>query len=250
MAYFDLEFKARTDGQFQYELMKHGQRLQEARIKDNGSNHLFQIAMWDFMQFCKFNLVFLTGYYWPRYPKDSPLVFGDYPFAFSILNFQVGGFTVFRGSRQIGKSSAFCIRQLLLARLFPGFASGYICPRSQQLQTYANRLLGMQRASIFAGEVKSKYRDNLRYKELANGSRIELAYVNTTADNIRGRTLDEILFDEFQSFDMDLLLECSQCQVASECRSTIFAGTSLTTDTPLEDRFSQSSQALAMSLTN
>jgi len=39
-------------------------------------------------------------------------------------------------------------------------------------------------------------RKNLGYKEFSNGSTIELAYVLTTASNIRGKSADELLFDE------------------------------------------------------
>ena len=160
-----------------------------------------------------------------------------------MMNFQVGGFQVFRGSRQIAKSTGFCVRQLLNARLIPGFASIYVCPRAQNLQTYANRLLEMQRASIFANTVQSKYRDNLKYKEFSNGSRIELVHVNENADNIRSKSCDEIIIDEAQGFNPDLLEETLQTQSASHYPILTFAGTSLSTDTLLEYQFSQSSQA-------
>jgi len=217
--------------------------ITEARQQDNGTNGLYQQALWDFIRFCKFNMTFLTGYYWPRYPKSEPLIYADYPFAYAMMNFQVGGFQVFRGSRQISKSTTFCVRQLLNARLIPGFSSIYVCPKSQQLQTYANRMLEMQRASVFANTVKTKYRDNLKFKEFANGSRIELVHVNQTADNIRSKSADEILLDEAQSFDPELLVETLQTQSSSTLRTLTFAGTSLTTDTLLEDKFSQSSSA-------
>jgi hypothetical protein len=243
MAYFDLEYQVRTDGQFRHKLSQLSRRIDAARIQDNGTNGKYRNALWTFIKFCKFNTLFLTPYYWPKYPKRKPLSFSDYPFAFAMMNFQIGGFQIFRASRQVAKSTTFAVRQLLNARLFPGFASIYVCPRSQQLQTYANRLLEMQRASVFANSAQTKYRDNLKFKEFSNGSRIELVHVNISADNIRSKSSDELVFDETQAFDSDLLTETLQCQAASHMPTTTYAGTSLTTDTLLEDKFAQSSSA-------
>jgi phage terminase large subunit GpA-like protein len=85
-------------------------------------------------------------------------------------------------------------------------------------------------------------RQNLAYKEYANGSVVEMAYVLTSAAGIRGKSTDELLFDEYQNFDPELEVEVSQTQSASEMPITIYAGTSLTTDSALEARWNESSQ--------
>jgi len=88
----------------------------------------------------------------------------------------------------------------------------------------------------------SMLRQNLGYKEYANGSVVEMAYVLTSEAGIRGKSTDELLFDEAQNFDPDLELEVMQSQSASEMRITIYAGTSLGTDSMLEHKWSESSQ--------
>jgi len=140
-------------------------------------------------------------------------------------------------------STSFAVRQLLLARLFPGFSSLYISPRSQQLETYANRLQELVRAQM---DYKPDYklRQNLHLKEFSNGSKIELAYVLTSAANVRSKSCDEMLIDESQDFDPDLEIEVEQVQQASEYPVTFFAGTSLTTDTFLEKKYGESSAAV------
>src|ERR1035441_8436138 len=85
-------------------------------------------------------------------------------------------------------------------------------------------------------------RRNLDYKEFANGSTIEMAYVLSSASPVRGKSADELLYDETQDFDPDLEIEVSQIQSASTMPVTIYAGTSLTTDTMLEKQWSESSQ--------
>ncbi len=90
---------------------------------------------------------------------------------------------------------------------------------------------------------KGKLRSNLKFKEFPNGSRIELVYILTSAINARSKSAAEIIFDECQGFDADLELEVRQCQSASRTPVTIYAGTSLTTDTFLEHKFAMSSSA-------
>ena len=63
-------------------------------------------------------------------------------------------------------------------------------------------------------------------------------------EHVRQPLLGELLFDEAQDFDPDLEIEVTQIQAASPMPVTIFAGTSLTTDTLLEKKWSESSQGL------
>jgi hypothetical protein len=245
MYYSDIEYKCRTDGQFRSKLLAYSKRMAyfAAKAKEGGDTYrtAYNETLWKFIQFTNFNLVFLTEHYFPKYPKDKPLNFSEYPFAFQMFEFQIGGYNVFRGSRQISKSTSFSARQLLNSNLFPGFKSLYICPRNQQLATYANKLKEIERASLFASTENHKFRRNLNLKEFEGGSSIELAYVLTNASVVRGKSADELLYDEAQDFDPDLEIEVGQIQSASEMPVTIYAGTSLTTESFLEQKYSASS---------
>jgi len=55
---------------------------------------------------------------------------------------------------------------------------------------------------------------------------------------------DELLYDEYQNFDPSFEPEIDEIQRASEMPVTIYAGTSLTTDTALEGKYSDSSQGV------
>lgn len=119
----------------------------------------------------------------------------------------------------------------------------YVCPRLQQLKTYENRFREMELASTLY-QSNPLYRNNLRLKEFPNKARIEMVYVLTSAANARSKSADELLYDEFQDFDSDLEVEVDQCQRATHTPVTIYAGTSLTTDTALEYKYSKSSMGV------
>ena len=119
---------------------------------------------------------------------------------------------------------------------------GYIVPRHEQLKTYEKKFRQLENKNRFY-QRNTNLCQNLGYKEHENGSVIELAYVLTSADVVRGKSTDELLFDEYQNFDPELELEVLQTQSASEMKITLYAGTSLTTDSALEGRWNESSQA-------
>ena len=167
----------------------------------------------------------------------------NFPFAFHLLPINVGGFMVIRGSRQIAKSTTFAARQRLNAHMIPKFKSLYIAPKADQVKTYANRLRDLETAFRFP-TTSHKYRQNLQYKEYPNGSSIQLINVDTQVSSARGMSADELLYDEYQNFDPTFEPEIDEIQRASDMPVTIYAGTSLTTDTALEGKYSISSQGL------
>jgi len=113
--YVDLEYEARTNGEFRHrlnQLLCEIERCYDPAQRDSSNFSRYQEALAAFVKFCNFNSVFLTPHFWPRYLRDEPLNFADFPFAWPMFAIQLGGFMVFRGSRQISKSTSFCCRQL------------------------------------------------------------------------------------------------------------------------------------------
>lgn len=248
--YTDLEYTIRTDAGYRQGLDQRLARLEAAQRAIPVNNHPgavseYRAALGEVLRYCNLNPAPLTPLFWPRYPRDQPLNFSAHPFAIQMFEWQPSGYLVFRGSRQIGKSTAFACRQLMNARLIPGYRSLYITPRNQQLRTFKNKMREVEFAMIgFTGKRNSDLRNNLGYKEYPNNSTIELDYALSFASNIRGKSTDELLFDEAQDFDPDLEIEITQTQSASVHPITIFAGTSLTTETLLETKWSGSSQGV------
>lgn len=199
MAYLDLEYKLRTDGDFRHLIINFARTLQffdAAARRDAKFLPRYRETLNDFLLLCNRNLVMLTPFFFPKYPKGKPLNFAEYPFAWNLFSLEIGASTTVRGSRQISKSTAIAALQLLCARLLPNFGSMYLVPRNDQLDTYQTRLRDMERAQFDYAERDSDLRSNLRLKEFSNGSKIELVYAHTSATNVRGKSTDLYIGDE------------------------------------------------------
>lgn len=244
--YFDLEYKTRTDTAFRNKLTDLSRKFQDlTRLSASSSRYTAksQEALLELLRHCKYNPAFLLPYYFPQYPKTEPMSLQAFPFAYHLLPITIGGFMVIRGSRQIAKSTTFAARQRLNAHMIPKFKSLYIAPKADQVKTYANRLRELEQAFRFPMKTQ-KFRQNLQYKEYPNGSSIQLINVDTQVSSARGMSTDELLYDEYQNFDPSFEPEIDEIQRASDMPVTIYAGTSLTTDTALEGKYSMSSQGV------
>lgn len=244
--YFDLEYKTRTDSAYRLKLMDLSRKFQDLTRQAASSSKYTakaQETLLEILRHCKYNPAYLLPYYYPHYPKSEPMSLQAFPFAFHLLPLNIGGFMVIRGSRQIAKSTTFAARQRLNAHMIPKFKSLYIAPKADQVKTYANRLRDLETAFRFP-TTSHKYRQNLQYKEYPNGSSIQLINVDTQVSSARGMSTDELLYDEYQNFDPTFEPEIDEIQRASDMPVTIYAGTSLTTDTALEGKYSMSSQGV------
>jgi len=139
-------------------------------------------------------------------------------------------------------STSLGARQLIYSHIMAKRRSMYVVPHQSFLDTYANRVREMERAFRFY-QVHKDYRQNLKYKEYPNESVIQMVKCLTDTQQARGSTVDEVLYDEAQLLDPDFLPDIEQCQKASRMPTTIYAGTSTTTDSLLETKFLESSQA-------
>tara|TARA_B100000579_G_scaffold431498_1_gene446650 strand:+ start:4395 stop:6230 length:1836 start_codon:yes stop_codon:yes gene_type:complete len=244
--YFDLEYTMRTDGAFKHKLIKLSEDFKKFSEKAANSSRYTDLAnekLCDIIKHCQHNFTYLMPYYYPQYPKMEDMSLKDFPFAYHIMAMNIGGYMVIRGSRQIAKSTTIAARQRMFAHILPRFKSIYIAPKSDQLATYANKFRDLEMAFRF-NKQHHKFRQNLFLKEYANGSTIELFNVDTQVTNIRGKSADELIFDEYQNFDPEFEPEVSEIQSATEMPITIYAGTSLTTDSALEIKYENSSQGV------
>lgn len=140
-------------------------------------------------------------------------------------------------------STTFGARQLINSHILPKYRSMYVAPHPSFLDTYANRVREMERAFRFF-RLYPDFRQNLKYKEYPNGSIIYMVKCLTDSQEARSKTTDELLYDEYQLLDIELEADIEQTQKASRMKSTIYAGTSTTIESPLEVRYQNSSQAV------
>jgi hypothetical protein len=245
----DLGHKVRTDGEFASKLVKLSKEFADLSVK--AERHAMYApqaneALLNVIRLCEYNFFFLVPYYFPKYFSNKPLSFDEFPHASTMFNFQIGGFTVYRGSRQIGKSIGLTARDIMLSNLLPGYKVLYIAPRPEQLRTYANNLRNTERAfRYYRGASNKELRSNLTFKEFGAGpvrSTIELIHCWESAGNARGKTAIALEIDEAQDLDPEFETEISQCNSATQMPITIYSGTSTTTDSFLESKFLISSQ--------
>lgn len=83
-------------------------------------------------------------------------------------------------------STTFCARQLMHSCLLPGYRALYITPYFEQLKTYADRLIDMERQVRYDVGKQNKY-----VKHYVNGSKLWLSYACESADHVRGKTVGE-----------------------------------------------------------
>jgi hypothetical protein len=160
-----------------------------------------------------------------------------------LYDFQVDdGRVYYTGGILSHNSTAIAARQLINAHILPKYRSLYVVPHSEHRSTYASRLNEMANAFRFP-VTGSKHRQNLFLKEYPNGSYIELIKVLTSADPSRGKSSQELLWDECQNMDPSLEPEVQQTQKAASLPVTLYTGTSLTIDTMLESKYQMSSKA-------
>lgn len=133
-------------------------------------------------------------------------------------------------------STTFCARQLIYAKLFPGYKSLLVTPYDSQRSTYGDRLKAMEQAVRYDAGKQNKYT-----KMYDNGSEIRLQYALESADRIRGISTQEVLVDECQNMNPDLVPEILKTQSQSKSPMTIYSGTALDTSTLLEMMWQKSS---------
>lgn len=242
MGFFDIYHALKTKRGYQSQVQAILRDLQtlERRSPTPKVQQEKKKSLLNLLRLSDFNSGLLVPYFFPRYPDNQPLSLTRRPFAFSMYAIIVGGFLVLRGSRQISKSTSFAGRQIINATLLPNWKSMHITPHTEHRSTYATRLREMEMACRFYKK-RHDLRQNLFLKEFPSGSIIELVRALTSAAHIRGKSTDELLYDEYQLFDPELEGEIDQTIKASKAKVRIYAGTSTTIDSPLEDRYSHSS---------
>ena len=236
--YIDVPERTRLDPEFRESLVAEMQHINASSTPAARSQ-----AMLNMIKKCGYNIGLLLPWLFPNFAgPNAGMSLLTRPFAFPFFAYLLHGFLVLRGSRQIGKSTSFTARQLAMCKLLPWFSS-YIAPHTEHIKTYALKLEEMKTTFRYWHRVPG-VKDNMYLKQLRtpNGlSQIGIYRVLTSASHMRGKTTDEILYDEYQLFDMRLEAELKQMQRVTKTPVTIYSGTSTTIDSPLESRFQESS---------
>lgn len=110
-------------------------------------------------------------------------------------------------------STSFCSRQLTYSCVLPGYRSLYVTPYFEQLSTYGERMFDMEGLVRYDAGKQNKY-----LKKYPNGSKIWMSYACESADQIRGKTVSEVLVDECVSEDVSIVCRRDKKSVATVVR--------------------------------
>lgn len=247
MPYVDIAWKARTDAAFLEKMEQHYQSLKELEV-NKGSKFSSKAGiageLWEIYKTCNYNWGLMLPWFFPKAIAGGPMSLVNRPFGFAFYDLNVGGSTVIRGSRQISKSTNFVGRQLIHQHMIPAWGSMYVVPHSEHRNTYATKLRDMEQTFRYY-QRNYNLRQNLYLKESpnGNGSKIELVNAFTSVAHLRGKTANELLYDEYQLFDVQFESDLDQVLKSTKMPLRIYAGTSTTLDSPLEYRYQRSSMA-------
>jgi hypothetical protein len=247
----DLTGRLRHDPAFFDRLERMVRRMQYLESTPTGSDSKeFQQLFINVLEHCDYNAGLLVPYYYPKFAMDSegawqPMSLLDRPFALAFFEMQVHGTVTVRTGRQVGKSSTMIAAQSIYTNIFPNFSDMYITTHSDYLDQYANRFKKMERMFRFNTK-RPDLRNNLTFKELPNGSTIELLRVYEDPDTARGHSADCQRIDEAQHMDPEFEPVLDQCLKASKIPSKYYAGTSLTLETFLESKYQEGSKGVWM----
>lgn len=178
------------------------------------------------------------------YLDGRPLNLSKYGLFYPLYNVETPR-AIYLTGRQVTKSSTLANVQVLTCSLRPYFKSMYAAPVEKQVNRYSS--LYIKPRLIHSPYIKkyfvgSSNQNNVKMRQLANGSVMHFVHVLNSADSARGISVDEVNWDEVQDIDHGVLAVVKECTSASEYGNQRFCGTAKTLDNLIEALWLQSSQ--------
>ena len=195
--------------------MKSGSCIQEIRTEKS----VAEIAQ---------SLLFLQGH---------PYSLKQYPMFVDIFN---SGHkrVLMRSGRQVSKTVTLAAKMVTSALCMPYTPVLYCNASSAQTSSFSTSKLApflLQSPVVFRNFMQGpKIIDNVFNKRLSNFSEIRLSYFSENADRVRGNSADSMYLDEIQDMLYDAMIDAEECMSAAQDPRVVYAGTSKTTNTPLE----------------
>lgn len=169
----------------------------------------------------------------------------DYPMFVDILNSPYDK-RLMRSGRQVSKTTTMGA-DITISAVEAPYTNCLYCNSSQsQTRSFSNTKLApfiRQSPLIFNSFFKSKnVIDNVFEKHLSNCSTIEMSYFCDVADRVRGKSAQAMYLDEVQDMLWEAMIDAQECLSAARYPKIMYAGTSKSTITPLEELWKQSTQ--------
>lgn len=151
-----------------------------------------------------------------------------------------------RSGRQVSKTTVMAADMCVNVLLCPYRQVIYCNSSADQTASFSTSKLGpflQQSPYVYYNIMKGKeIIDNVYNKRLRNFSEIIMSYFSESADRVRGRSGQALYLDEVQDMLWDAMIDAEECLSAAQKPRYVYAGTSKSTNTPLEFLWSKSTQ--------
>jgi len=158
---------------------------------------------------------------------------------------------IIMSARQCGKSQNLSTSEVLDAIQIPHFQILYVAPLQSQTERYSHQVLlpALNSCAIaqYLQATDMKLSDSnivkaVMHQSFATGGGIQLGYAKTSADRLRGITVDRIDFDEVQDQVQDNIPIIKEALTTSSWKVCRYTGTAKTLDNTIERIWQQSSR--------
>jgi len=158
---------------------------------------------------------------------------------------------IIMSARQCGKSQNLSTSEVLDGIQIPHFQILYVAPLQSQTERYSHQVLlpalNSCELAKFLQATDMKLSDSniikaVFHQSFATGSGIQLGYAKTSADRLRGITVDRIDFDEVQDQIADNIPIIKESLTTSTWKVCRYTGTAKTLDNTIERIWQQSSR--------
>ncbi len=140
-------------------------------------------------------------------------------------------------------STTMAVRVRIVSELISDYSSLYVAPHTEPLRTFSRKFEEINNQFRFPVRDTHKFKQNMYFRRYPNHSKVDLIRVGASATPARGKTADEIDWDEVQLMNPRLEAEVMEVLNDSDIKTMTYAGTSTTTDTLLELRYQEGCQA-------
>lgn len=177
--------------------------------------------------------------------RNKPFTDGMFSQFEELFNTQCPPVTVLKCGRQVGKSSNFAAKTILLSALIPYFQTLTVTPQFEMTRRYSTNYIRplLEFSPIASWLLDQTCERSVLQKTLSNQSIMHFSFAFLNCDRVRGISADRIHGDEIQDIDFTFLDEIAQTMGRSEWRITDYSGTPKTLDNTMHALWEKSSKA-------
>jgi len=155
--------------------------------------------------------------------------------------------TLFKTSRQVGKSVTMCNFSIIECALIPHFSTFFVAPTKEHTVRFSNTRLGkIMRYSpiIHKTFLKTDLTDRVFHKQFTNGSEMLLTYASDSDERVRGPSTHRNMYDEVQDMLYDPVITVGNETMANSPHAyETYAGTPKTMENTIQYLWELSTQS-------